>query len=215
MFTPPPPPPPPPPLSFPVIICRSDWLVMITSIRQFYFLFIVFVSPNTFCTLHTLRKISQVGLQKCFISFLFLYHFCAQYFFWSFLFLCVYSMLFLKKKTRFSAYRFLVSVFMGSDNLKFTQTLNNLYLGGIISTTVCTFICLLARLCSYYRLEFHEKKSENGSWPTWIPLNFESDLDHFLETKIIQNICTYLYLLILMFLGGSRHSPSALQSCVV
>ena len=44
---------------------------------------------------------------------------------------------------------------------------------------------------------------------TWVPLNFESDLDHRLDTKNHQRSRFFPHLLIIMCLGEGLHSLSA------
>ena len=46
------------------------------------------------------------------------------------------------------------------------------------------FVCLFAGIHEQYLLNHHEKKSEDGSWFNLDPINFQIDLDPFLDTKI-------------------------------
>ena len=55
------------------------------------------------------------------------------------------------------------------------------------SPPVCLLISVLAGLSKYYWLDLPEKNQKMGLGPTYIPLNFESDLDHPLD----KNISTY------------------------
>ena len=45
------------------------------------------------------------------------------------------------------------------------------------------------------------KKDEMGIGPTWIPLNFETDQDHFLDTKTISDF-SHLIIIITYIAGG-------------
>ena len=65
-------------------------------------------------------------------------------------------------------------------------------------------VCLFA-LCKYYWLDLPEKNHKMDLGQTLIPLNLERNLDHWIQTKI-----RFFQLLIIMCLGGGKHSPSAL-----
>ena len=57
------------------------------------------------------------------------------------------------------------------------------------------FFCLSVELPKYYCLDLLEKNQKMRFGPTCMPLKFESDLDHCLDTKHYLDFAIYLLLL--------------------
>ena len=75
-----------------------------------------------------------------------------------------------------------------------------LHQGNDIFMTVCLYVCLLKDNANATHHNFMKRNQKMGLGLTWTPINFESDLDHCLDTKK-----KYL-------IGRVLYSPSALVS---
>ena len=67
------------------------------------------------------------------------------------------------------------------------------------SPFVCLFVCLLTGLCKHNWLDLHEKYEKICLGPTLIPINLESDPDHWLDKKTSKSGGFAIYLLMSHF----------------
>ena len=67
-------------------------------------------------------------------------------------------------------------------------------------------IYLFSELCKYYWFDLPGKSQKMGLGPTYIPLIFESDLDHFIQKQLSR----FSHLLNILCVGGGMCSLSTL-----